>query len=171
MVMKPESAGLEAGNVKLVVQRLSEIEQIPLDQDFLRWAQSALARQELCFELVIRVVGEDESRQLNQSYRDTNKTTNVLSFPSNLPDEIQIQLQSRSGSRALGDLVICAPVVNLEASEQGKPPGDHWAHLVIHGILHLLGHDHEQEEQAAAMELVEAQILHSLGIPDPYIPR
>ena len=105
----------------------------------MRWAQSALAQQDACFELTIRVVEENESMQLNRSYRDRNKATNVLSFPSVLPDEIQIELQTSSGCRVLGDLVICAPVVNHEAGLQGKPPGDHWAHLVIHGILHLLG--------------------------------
>jgi probable rRNA maturation factor len=171
MAIKPESAGLEAGNAKLVVQRASEIEHIPGDRDFLRWAQSALAQRDACFELTIRVVEENESRQLNRSYRDRNKATNVLSFPSALPDEIQIELQTRSGCRVLGDLVICAPVVNREAGLQGKPPGDHWAHLVIHGILHLLGFDHEQEERAAVMERTETEILNSLGIPDPYISR
>ena len=112
-------------------------------------------------ELLIRLVDRRESRQLNTRYRHKNNATNVLSFPADLPEEVGLAL--------LGDIVICAPVVAEEARDQHKTAEAHWAHLTIHGILHLLGHDHQLEEEAAEMESIESRILKSLGFPDPYL--
>ena len=104
---------------------------------------------------------EDEGLQLIQDWRGKDYATNVLSFVAEVPDGIlDIPL--------LGDLVICAPVVTREANEQGKPLPAHWAHLVIHGCLHLLGYDHIEDDEAEAMEAIERQLLASLGYPDPY---
>ena len=111
-------------------------------------------------ELPIRFVERDESQQLNRDYRGKDKPTNVLSFPFETPPGIELPL--------LGDLVICAPVVAREAAEQGKPAKAHWAHLVIHGCLHLLGYDHLEDDEAEEMEELERQLLAELGYPDPY---
>lgn len=112
-------------------------------------------------ELVIRVVDAAESQQLNRDYRGKDSPTNVLSFPFEPPPEVSISL--------IGDLVICAPIVSQEAIEQGKPLRHHWAHMVVHGILHLLGYDHLQDQQADEMESLEKAILEAEGIPDPYL--
>ena len=117
------------------------------------WAEAALAGTR--GELVIRIVGNGESRALNHRFRKKDKPTNVLSFPYGEPGE-------------LGDLVICAPVVNREAREQGKAPAAHWAHMVIHGVLHLRGFDHIRRAEAKVMEDRERAILARLSFPDPY---
>jgi probable rRNA maturation factor len=157
--------------VELVVQKVTQEGQLPGDKDLKCWAEAVLRKYSPGYQVIIRLVDEDEARQLNASYRDRDAATNVLSFRSALPEEIQSHLETETGNRQLGDLVICAPVVNREAREQDKPGRDHWAHLVIHGILHLLGHDHQRPEQAIAMEQLENEILASLGIPDPYVSR
>jgi probable rRNA maturation factor len=108
----------------------------------------------------LRVVGSAESRRLDRSYRGKDRPTNVLSFPSS-PEE-------RVASGVLGDLVICAPVVAREAREQRKTLGAHWAHMVVHGTLHLLGYDHERIRAARTMEALEVEILRGLGFHDPY---
>jgi probable rRNA maturation factor len=108
----------------------------------------------------VRIVGPAESRGLNQRYRGKDRPTNVLSFPSS-PEE-------RTLTRALGDLVICAAVVTREAREQCKPLAAHWAHMVVHGTLHLLGFDHERERDARRMEGRERALLARLGLGDPY---
>ncbi len=125
------------------------------------WAAAALAGRRKAAELTIRVVGEAEGTQLNQRYRGRPGPTNVLSFPFDLPPGLPPQ-------NLIGDLVICAPVVAQEAREQGKPEETHWAHLVVHGTLHLLGYDHLTDPDAAAMEAVETVILAGLGFPSPY---
>jgi probable rRNA maturation factor len=126
---------------------------VPHARSFARWANAAFAggrrRADVLPELTIRVVGAAESRKLNRTWRGKNKPTNVLSFEG-------------------GDLAICAPVVAREAREQGKPPAAHWAHMVVHGVLHLLGYDHENDRDAAQMEAREAKILAQLGMPNPY---
>ena len=156
---------------ELVVQRVTEAGLTPQDEDFQRWTAAALAPGPILFDITIRLVDEDESRQLNASYRDRDTATNVLSFPAALCAQIQSQIEAQSGARPLGDLVICAPLVNSEALVQCKPALDHWAHLTVHGILHLLGHDHEKLEQANAMEQLETEILASMDIADPYTAR
>jgi probable rRNA maturation factor len=150
--------------VELTVQRTTESGGIPQDDQFQAWAEAALVGREGDFCLAIRIVGEDGARQFNRDYRDKDYATNVLSFPAELPDGLPEELRHSQ----LGDLLICAPVVAREANEQGKREFDHWAHLLIHGVLHLLGYDHQNEEDAAVMESLETEILASLGISDPY---
>jgi probable rRNA maturation factor len=109
---------------------------------------------------VLRIVDEPEGAELNQAWRNRSAATNVLSFPAELPENPAL--------RVLGDLVLCAPVVRREARAQGKPQAAHWAHLVIHGTLHLLGYDHTVESEAEVMEALECAVLAGLGFPDPY---
>ena len=136
---------------------------VPGEAELGRWAAAALAGRRDGAELAIRIVDEAESARLNATYRHKQGATNVLSFPAELPAAVPLPL--------LGDLVICAPVVTREAREQGKAPAAHWAHLVVHGCLHLLGYDHEQEAEAEEMESLEREILAGMGYPDPYTPR
>ena len=135
---------------------------VPAAASFRRWVAAALrgAGRRRASELSIRIVDADEGRQLNRGYRGKDYPTNVLSFPVQLPPGVDLPL--------IGDLVICAPVVTREAAEQGKAPRDHYAHLTVHGVLHLLGHDHAEPAQAARMEALEIRILAGLGIADPY---
>lgn len=128
------------------------------------WAEAALVRGAPsavagAWELCVRVVDEKESRHLNQTFRQQDFPTNVLSFPADidLPE-----------ARLWGDVVICAPVVRREAGAQGKAYDDHFAHMVVHGVLHLLGYDHQSTAEALAMETLEKQILDGFGISDPY---
>ncbi len=137
---------------------------LPATASFRRWVAAALAGagRERDSELSIRIVDIDEGRELNRQYRGKDHATNVLSFPVELPDGIEVPL--------IGDLVICAPVVAREAAEQGKPERHHWAHLTVHGTLHLLGYDHIVDAEAEIMEALERKVLATLGIPDPYQP-
>jgi probable rRNA maturation factor len=122
---------------------------------------STVKKAQQNYELTIRLVDEEESRALNSQYRGKDKPTNVLSFPFEAPAQIELDL--------LGDLVICAPVVGKEAKEQEKPELSHWAHMVVHGTLHLLGYDHTEDQEADEMEAIEVSILSKLGFPDPYL--
>ena len=132
-----------------------------------RWAQAALGRLGAGRELALRIVAPRESRRLNAAWRGRDQPTNVLSFPAAaMPAEAM-----RAGVRPLGDLVICAAVVRGEAREQGKPLTAHWAHLVVHGALHLAGFDHVQAADAVRMERREIAVLRGLGIPNPYRAR
>ncbi len=158
-------------SIEVVIQRATQEQNTPGDRDFLAWTQAALKTEPQNLEVIIRLVDEDEGRRLNASFRKRDAATNVLSFRSDLPEDIQSQLETGTGSRPLGDLVICAPVVIREALEQGKAVRDHWAHLVIHGILHLLGYEHESPDQAGTMEQLEIEILATLSVADPYIHR
>jgi probable rRNA maturation factor len=135
---------------------------LPAPASFRRWVTAALAgaRRRRAVELSIRLVGEEEGRALNRDYRGRDYATNVLSFPAELPPGVDLPL--------LGDLVLCAPVLMREAREQGKPLRDHYAHLAVHGVLHLLGLEHEADADAHAMEALETRILAGLGVPDPY---
>lgn len=143
---------------------LSGADGIPAAADFERWVAAALDGRRDAAELAIRIVDAQEGLELNTRWRGRDRATNVLSFPADLPAAVQSQLQLP----LLGDLVLCAPVVLREAAEQHKAAMDHWAHLTIHGVLHLLGHDHEAEAEAEAMEALERLILGGLGIADPY---
>ncbi|GAA6173165.1 rRNA maturation RNase YbeY [Colwellia sp. KU-HH00111] len=128
---------------------------------FQTWVSTALsAVTEQAFEITIRLVNTDESQELNKQYRHKNKPTNVLSFPFEVPEGIELNL--------LGDLVICSQVVEQEAKAQNKSLFDHWAHMVIHGCLHLLGYDHINDTDANEMEMLEVQILAKLSIGNPY---
>ncbi|TXH03868.1 MAG: rRNA maturation RNase YbeY [Nevskiaceae bacterium] len=139
----------------IVVQRGVPAAGVPAPASLRRWAEAALKRKG---ELTIRIVDEDESRALNHRYRNKDKPTNVLSF-------------GYGEKGVLGDLVICAPVVAREAGEQRKPLRAHWAHMVVHGCLHLQGHDHEDDKDAEAMEALEIRIMEKLGFPNPYQER
>ena len=145
--------------VELEIQRVSGAF-APDDEAFRRWVGAALAGRRETAELTVRIVDEAEGRALNARWRGRDHATNVLSFPAELPTGVALPL--------LGDLVVCAPVVAREAAEQGKAEADHWAHLVIHGTLHLLGFDHETEAEATVMEDLERALLAGLGIGDPY---
>lgn len=138
----------------------------PRARDIAAWAGMAIGRR--AGELGVRVVGSAESRRLNARYRGKDKPTNVLSFP---PPEAVRASGGRPGEREqrpIGDLVICAQVVRSEARRQGKPLQAHWAHLVVHGALHLIGYDHERETEAKRMERREIAILRRLGFANPY---
>ncbi|MGX2957172.1 rRNA maturation RNase YbeY [Ursidibacter arcticus] len=139
---------------------------LPSEEQFSHWVNQALTMQAQTAdypetEMTIRIVDEAESHELNLTYRGKDKPTNVLSFPFEVPDGIELPL--------LGDLVICRQVVEKEAIEQQKPLDAHWAHLAIHGTLHLLGYDHLTDEEAEEMESLETQIMQSLGYEDPYL--
>lgn len=132
----------------------------PDEQQIQLWIDSALADVDQDTEIVVRIVDEQESAELNQHYRHKQGPTNILSFPVEIPDGIDLNL--------LGDLVICAPVLEQEAQQQHKPLAHHWAHIIIHGVLHLLGYDHLDDEQAEEMESKEIALLQKLNIPNPY---
>jgi len=155
------SGGTVAVSVRYAVPRRG----LPSSRSFSFWVTAALAaaRRRSATELSIRLVGTREGRALNREYRGKDYATNVLSFPVDLPRGIALPL--------VGDLVICTPVVAREAREQGKPPRHHYAHLTIHGVLHLLGHDHESEKEAAKMEAIERRVLAGFGMDDPYSER
>ncbi len=140
----------------------ASVEAVPTENDICRWIAAALhgrATQEQV-EVSVRLVDIDEMTQLNETYRGKTGATNVLSFPAGLPAELAIPL--------LGDIVICAPVVQAEAAQQGKTESAHWAHMTVHGTLHLLGYDHIEEEDAAIMEALECAILSELDYAGPY---
>jgi probable rRNA maturation factor len=136
---------------------------VPASASFRRWIEAALkgAKRRKGTEVSVRIVDAEEGQALNLQYRGRDYATNVLSFPVELPPGVDLPL--------IGDLVICAPVVAREAAEQGKKPAHHWAHLTVHGTLHLLGYDHIDEAEAEAMEALETKVLAGLGISDPYI--
>jgi probable rRNA maturation factor len=133
---------------------------LPAAVSFRKWVGAALAGRIREADLAIRIVGTKEGRALNRHYRGKDYATNVLSFPAELPEGVKLPL--------LGDIVLCAPVVAREAREQKKPLGAHYAHLTVHGTLHLLGWDHEDAREAEAMEQLEREILAEMGIEDPY---
>ncbi len=135
-------------------------ESVPGAGDFERWIAAALAGRREEWEMAIRLVDESESQTLNRDYRGHDRPTNVLSFPAELPEGVELPL--------LGDLVICAPVVRREADAQGKTAPAHWAHLTVHGVLHLLGFDHMDSVEADTMEAEERGIMAQLGYDDPY---
>ena len=137
---------------------------IPAATSFRRWVAAALAGRIREADLAIRIVDEKEGRSLNHHYRGKDYATNVLSFPAELPEGLPKGVKLP----LLGDLVLCAPVIVREAREQGKPLRAHYAHLTVHGALHLLGWDHEDAREADAMEQLERQILAGMGLPDPY---
>lgn len=142
-----------SNRLNLSVQYACNREGLPLRADFVRWARAALVGGG---EVTIRLVEPDEGQELNQTYRGKDYATNVLSFPYETEPVV------------VGDLVICPTVVAREAMEQNKPLMAHYAHLTVHGMLHLQGWDHEQDGEAQDMENEERTILAALGYPDPY---
>jgi probable rRNA maturation factor len=142
------------------VQFALEAPDLPSAEQLRGWAEAAWREPGHAAEVVIRVADEPESRRLNHDFRGRDRATNVLSFPYDPVPELELD--------HVGDLVLCAPVVAREAQEQGKAPAAHWAHMVVHGMLHLQGYDHEDDSEAADMERIEKVILAGLGYPDPY---
>ncbi|CAI0794905.1 rRNA maturation RNase YbeY [Serratia proteamaculans] len=134
---------------------------LPDEATFQRWLEGVLPQFQEEAEVTIRLVDEAESNELNLTYRGMDKPTNVLSFPFEAPPGIELPL--------LGDLIICRQVVEREAVEQDKALEAHWAHMVVHGSLHLLGYDHIEDDEAEEMESLETEIMHGLGYPDPYL--
>ena len=134
---------------------------LPTAEQIEQWATAAVQPQSDEVEMTVRIVDEAESHALNLNYRGKDRPTNVLSFPFECPDEVELPL--------LGDLVICRQVVEREAQEQDKPLMAHWAHMVVHGSLHLLGYDHIEDNEAEEMESLETQIMTGLGFADPYL--
>jgi probable rRNA maturation factor len=148
-------------NVVLDLQLACENQQgLPAESDFQRWLDGTINGFQDEAEVTVRLVDEAESNELNLTYRGKDKPTNVLSFPFEAPPGIELPL--------LGDLVICRQVVEREAAEQGKPLEAHWAHMVVHGCLHLLGYDHIEDDEAEEMEQLERDIMNELGYADPY---
>jgi len=148
-------------HAKIEVQIASQARGLPTVAQLQRWAQAALCMTGGSPELTVRIVDEAESAELNRTYRRAPGPTNVLSFPFESPKQAQLSL--------LGDVVICAPVVEKEAREQNKTAEAHWAHMVVHGTLHLLGYDHRDDSDAARMESEERRVLAELGFSDPYL--
>ena len=147
--------------VELDLQLATEAANLPSEAQLRQWCELALRQRTAPSELTIRIVDEAEGRELNLTWRGKDYATNVLSFPAEIPEGLlDIPL--------LGDLVICAQVVEREAGEQGKHLDAHWAHLTLHGCLHLLGFDHIDDDEAEEMEALERQLLAELGYPDPY---
>ena len=151
---------MSAAQAAVDVQYAVSADGIPGAESIRHWAVRALPAGQESAELSVRVVDEAEITALNRQYRGKDGPTNVLSVPYEAIPGID--------SKLLGDVVICAPVVAGEAIAQGKPLAAHWAHMVIHGVLHLLGHDHHREDDAERMESIEIGLLGELGFPDPY---
>ena len=149
------------------IQVASAVGSVPVDHDIQTWIEDAVNEVgcDRDREVSVRIVDEVESKVLNHQYRAIDKATNVLSFPADddapgfLPPEEPV---------ALGDIVICGPIVEREAAQQRKTKADHWAHLLVHGTLHLLGYDHEVDAEALEMEAIEIRILGRRGVGDPY---
>jgi len=145
--------------ISIDLQNDAELASIPSEAQFELWVAASLQASYAQLEQTICIVDETRSRDLNHRYRGKDAATNVLAFPAD---------SDLLGYDCLGDLVICAPVLQREAGEQGKEVNAHWAHLVIHGMLHLQGFDHQSEAQAVDMERVEIEILGTLGYTNPY---
>jgi len=155
--------------IELQLQFASQSEQLPTTDTMQRWLHLAFPDQTHA-EVGIRIVDREESAQLNQTYRHKQGATNVLSFPfesPDLPDDSDEDDESLDDF--IGDLVICAPVVEQQAKEQSKELAAHWAHMIVHGVLHLQGYDHIEPAEAEQMEALERTILANLGFPDPYL--
>ena len=156
--------------VAIDIQMASTVDSVPDEKAIQAWLDDVVgsAGDGTSREISVRIVDEEEGRALNNQYRQQDKATNVLSFPAVGADEVGLPPEL---SQALGDIVICGPVVEREAVEQNKEIASHWAHLLVHGALHLLGYDHETDEEADVMEKLETRILATRGIADPYALR
>jgi probable rRNA maturation factor len=157
---KPNPTALDLQlDVQIAVEKENDL---PTEKQLKQWVRAALIQRTEHEEpeLTIRIVDEAESQELNNDYRGKDKPTNVLSFPFEAPAHVPIPL--------LGDLIICKQVVEREAIEQGKSLTSHWAHMTVHGCLHLLGYDHIEDEEAEEMEAIERTVMNELGFEDPY---
>ena len=144
---------------EITVQVVTTEPSVPAENEILHWASCALALGDTGGEVTIRITDEAEMQSLNNKWRNIDKPTNVLSFPLH-----------EAGGPLLGDIVVCAPVVKQEAAQQARSLDAHWAHIIIHGILHLMGYDHSEEKEAESMEAKETALMLELGFPDPYFP-
>ncbi len=168
MLMKPMNKKIKTMILELDVQRVMNVQDIPQDipenDQFESWTKIALIAggRDVDSQLAIRIVDEEEGQKLNEQWRHKQGPTNVLSFSMSGLDLIAPEL--------LGDIVICAPIIKKEAQEQSKSLQSHWAHMVIHGVLHLLGYDHTIDSEAEKMEMLEMKIMAQLGYSDPYQP-
>ena len=160
---------LMSSDIQVDVQVAANVSNVPTDSDIRNWLEQVIAQvgndTSRSIEISVKIVDEVEGRALNRQFRQKDSATNVLAFPlldADLP-EIPAELPL-----AMGDIVICASVVAREASEQGKNSSDHWAHMLVHGALHLFGYDHDTESQAQEMEMLEARILAVGGVENPY---
>ncbi|MBA2650752.1 MAG: rRNA maturation RNase YbeY [Tatlockia sp.] len=149
-------------NYQIDIQRASEEASLISDELLIKWAELTLLDHQDTAELTLRLVDIKEMTELNNNYRDQNKPTNVLAFPSEIPDTIELDFP------LLGDVIICPAVLAKESIEQGKTLEEHWAHIVIHGVLHLLGYDHIKDNDANLMQALETKLLAKLGFADPY---
>jgi probable rRNA maturation factor len=149
--------------MKITIQYAADKKLAPAKTQINNWAKQALADFPEKTDVTIRIVDTAEMTQLNTTYRKKSGPTNVLSFPAEIPAGV--------ADTVLGDIVICAEVVNREAAEQHKPPEAHWAHMVVHGIFHLLGYDHENDNDADIMEKLEIAVMQKLGFANPYENR
>lgn len=147
-------------SINLTIQNPSKIKTIPTKKQFIIWIKAVLGLQHKNCEILIRIVDKKEITKINKTYRNKNKPTNIISFEFDPPPGVKTNF--------LGDLIICASVVRAEAKLQHKTMVSHWAHLTIHGILHLLGYDHINNIDAEKMENLEIKILKNLNFPDPY---
>lgn len=147
----------------IIIQHAADKKLAPTTALLRKWAEHTLAKQALAnAQVTIRLVDVAEMTVLNTTYRNKKGPTNVLSFPFGLPEEVKMEIP------ILGDIIICSEVVNQEASSQQKSQQAHFAHMVIHGILHLLGYDHETDAEAKVMESLEKKVMQTLGFPNPY---
>lgn len=144
------------------IQRVCDEAPLISDEQLTHWATLPLLEHWDSAELTLRIVDASEMTQLNHDYREQNKATNVLAFPSMIPATIKLDYP------LLGDVIICPSVLAKECIELGKPLEEHWAHIVIHGVLHLLGYDHSKEDDAQVMQALETKLLAKLGFADPY---
>lgn len=147
-------------SIEIEIQYATESRNLPDTKKIKKWVKSSLNNKIKQAEITIRIVDEEEGTRLNEQWRSASGPTNVLSFPYNEDNKNPETMQ--------GDLVLCAPVIFREAKQQNKSPDAHWAHMIIHGILHLQGFDHIQENDAVEMESLETDILNKLHFPDPY---
>jgi probable rRNA maturation factor len=145
------------------IQMASASEEAPDPQSIERWVSAAIGNRRKSTELSVRIVDNEEGQLLNQQYRGSSGATNVLSFP--------FENESPEPLSLIGDIVVCAPIVAKEAAEQNKALNAHWAHMIIHGVLHLLGYDHQNDTEANAMEALETEIMQGLGFPPPYLSQ
>lgn len=146
----------------IIIQLTCDKTLVPQKSLLRKWAQFALQRKRDAGEITIRIVDSEEMSVLNSTYRKKTGPTNVLSFPFDIPEGVVLDVP------ILGDIVICAEVVNDEAISQGKNQDAHWAHMIIHGVFHLLGYDHEMDSDAIIMESLEIETLQHLGFANPY---
>lgn len=144
----------------LDIQIISQSKLLPSQEQFQYWVDAVLKDPSQDAEVVIRIVDEAEMTQFNEQYRDKKGSTNILSFPFEAPEGIDSYL--------LGDMLVCAPVVEKEAQQQNKQLEHHWAHMIVHGVLHLLGYDHGDDQDAEEMEALEIKILKKIKIKNPY---